>query len=284
MDELKKAGDKGLTFTELMKKTGLSRDVVSRCLRYLKEQGMVEKRGGRYGPWVLRPRVLPLLDEVEVWLEKLDSLDEELFEVMLKRLSEIKGEVKTEECAKLAEKVAGKLEEWRDDYEKLEKALSVVELLPEKSLKSLKPLLKSILEEFLRKCPRKYVVEGSTLIAYEILNRGPSQLEKLLGPRLGKTGDPTRYPNVFLKALELLCRVLRGEEKFQALMQLLREALNANIMPGGRDVRAWILMHVEDRRKLLKTLIEMFQREEDPALKESIKEILEHFDNFARRC
>jgi DNA-binding transcriptional regulator YhcF (GntR family) len=276
INALREAGKAGLTFSELVEKTGLSRDTVNRCLIYLVAQGIVEKREGR---WFLRPRSLALIDEVEVWLEKIETLDEELFAVMLKRLEGMKGEVRTEECVKLAERVAAKIDEWKGDYGILEKILSIIELLPDESLRHLMPSLKSILEDFLRRCPRRYVVEGDRLLQFHTLNHKPS-LGMLLEPELSKA-DPASHPKVFLKTLELLCRLLKGEEKFQFLMQLLREASNVNV-PMDPDVRGAILMHVEDRKRLLKTLIEMYQQERDPALKASIKEILEYFDSFTR--
>jgi hypothetical protein len=275
IDALKKAGETGLTFTELVKETSLSRDTVNRCRIHYAKQGIIEKHGDH---WILKSRALALIDEVAVWLEKFESLGEELFTVMLKRLEEIKSEVRVEECVKLAEKVAAKIEWWKDDYGRLEKVLSVVELLPEKSLKLLTPSLKSIMEDFLRKCPPKYLVQGPRIFSLETLDQ-PSQIENFLGPRPNKKGDPASHPQVFQKALELMCRVLKGEEKFQALMQLFKEALNARI-PTERDVRAQILVHVEDKQRLLETLMEMFHQERDPALKASIKEVLENFHSF----
>lgn len=274
MKSLKKAGGEGLRFTELVKEVGLSKDAVARSLRYLGAQGLVRKKNGK---WIFNPEALTYADEAEVWLEMLGSLDDELYKVMLKRLSEMKGEIKTEECIKLAEKVATKLEEWKDDYERLEEALTAVELLPEESLKRLTPLLKSTAEEYLRKCPRRYIVQDAKIFKVEFYNE-PSQLAKFLGPRLDEKGDPISHPNVFSKALELLCRVLKGEEKFRALLQLLREALNANVNIEKQDVRAYILTHVEDKKRMHKSLIEMFQQEKNLASKEAIKDILERFD------
>jgi hypothetical protein len=48
------------------------------------------------------------------------------------------------------------------------------------------------------------------------------------------------------------------------------------------QMRAAIIIHVEDKKRVLKTIIEMYRQERDLALKAGIKEILEYFNSFTR--
>lgn len=90
---LVEAGERGLTFTELVKRSGLSRSAVNACLYFYKDSGDIEKVDGR---WKLKKFSIEAAEELKFWIDRLDKLDERMRNVMLERIDKIKDRVSFE--------------------------------------------------------------------------------------------------------------------------------------------------------------------------------------------
>jgi len=114
LETLTSAGEEGLTFTALIKISGLSRSTVYRYLLRLSELEIAEKVDGK---WRAKSAPKKLIEEVEVWFDNFEKLDEPLLNIMIERVTRFMGKLGTGDFFRLINDLVGKIiEEEKFNY------------------------------------------------------------------------------------------------------------------------------------------------------------------------
>jgi DNA-binding transcriptional ArsR family regulator len=282
LQALENASPKLLTFAELMKETGLSHDTVSRCLRVLEAEGLVES-SERHG-WQLVPGALEQRGGLRSLLKMAENLansggQDPFTEVLGRILAILEKGIRVKELENGVKVLAGKLEQFQDRPEILWRIFRLMhEILEPKDLKTYEGVVRKIVSSNI-KCGtirvsemdmREQVSKHGILVLHKLSAQDRERHDDLLFELL-KDGLSMKGKKV---SIELDVRM--GPIAFMPT-----GISNEDRGPKGKDVMRHIVGLIYDKEKLLQRLINLTDLELTPArelkeLKEwMIKEVIE---------